>query len=215
MKINEIADSETLAARKLVDYIKNNCQFWLSESDRGDVVLYRGIPYAAPRPYIIKKMPTDRRPKDSSKEQHALFNHALDLVGSVANRSNSVFATRDESVASGYGDVYITIPVGKFRYAWIDGINDLYADAAEFAVKAVKPEYQDIVTNNVFETFERLYEIWQSGAEVWNKEALYNLIWVDDGLYPLHLKNEEVMITGETVLYVHPVFYSEYIYPKL
>ena len=102
--------------KTLVDYINKNCSQWYQES-KGKP-LYRGFDSTGINLAFTKKVRKDRNPKDSKKRDHIAFNMLIKQCGKVANRSNALFASGDQYVASEYGKVYVIFPIGNYNYTW-------------------------------------------------------------------------------------------------
>lgn len=121
----------------LAKYITKYCQPWLSQTNKGAMIVYRGFSYLgniegyrlsgqhAPL-YFTRAVRQDRQPRNTNKKMHDKINTALADCGAVANRTNSVFVTGSHQQASYYGTVYVVIPVGQFKYTWSPYYTDWY-----------------------------------------------------------------------------------------
>lgn len=115
----------------IVDLIKRKCKPFLKEAHINPNLpfekwpsLYRGSDTDIDH-YRIIPVRTNRRPLNSSKAEHNAFMRAIEAVGGVATRTNSVFVTGDYSTAEEYGrNVYRVFPIGEFYYTYAEGIKD-------------------------------------------------------------------------------------------
>lgn len=108
------SDIDEIASR-VRTFINQNCKPWLKKS--GGRIVYRGMAHESPTAFT-RAVRSRRKPKDSSPTLHKMMNMMIQQVGGVANRSNSAFVTANYGEASAYGNAYIAIPVGEFRYTW-------------------------------------------------------------------------------------------------
>lgn len=135
MKIVEIENNseEQIIANK----IKTECGPWLSESQNGRLIFYRGTKTI--KQFSKHAFTTDvvqnREPRDSSPSATEAFNDAISLAGGVANRVNSVFMSSDYSTAMSYVNnssyVFVAIPIGEFHYTWSHEFLDWFTDAIQ------------------------------------------------------------------------------------
>lgn len=125
--------------------ITTKCQPWLSEAGIDNVV-WRGISREA----VVRngsgmvqevRVRKDRKPRDTSKRLHAIFNDRIRHEGCIANRSNSLFVTGEARTARNYGVAHAVFPVGEFNYTWSPIVKDA-AIASEIIRYA---EYDDRV----------------------------------------------------------------------
>lgn len=121
--VHELVDMNALAikkAKELVAFIKQNCKMYLQQG-LGNRVFYRGTrnaPKEKNHVAFVRKVRSDRKPRDSSVLLHNAFNTLIGLAGKVANRTNSVFATSSTHAALEYGPMYVILPIGNFHYTW-------------------------------------------------------------------------------------------------
>ena len=67
-------------AIKLVKFIQEHCQPWLSQTNNGEGYVYRGTKSVVREPNelaFIKNVRPDRKPKDSTPEQNEMFNDIM------------------------------------------------------------------------------------------------------------------------------------------
>lgn len=131
-------------ATLIADYIKTNCRKWLNETNNGQIVFYRGMrqnysKYLA----FIKRVRTDRDPKDSLQIGHDTYNAMIDAVGGVANRTNSVFVVSSYVTARDYGlpggQVSVAFPIGDYSYTWSTEWHDWNIQSVEHLESMVDP----------------------------------------------------------------------------
>jgi hypothetical protein len=68
----------------------------------------------------------DRQPLHSSGPLHNKLNKWLQNETGIKFRSESVFVTKSEKLASQYGKPYVFVPKGEFSYCWSPYISDAY-----------------------------------------------------------------------------------------
>lgn len=115
----------------LANYINKNAQPWLQyiKSFGIEKALYRGVHNAPKYVYAFREqVRQDRRPKDSSLQQHQMMNAMIEAVGGTANRSNAIFTTFVRGNTIEYGETYAVIPLGNFHYTWSPVMGDWYED---------------------------------------------------------------------------------------
>lgn len=130
-----------LPIEKLNVFIQKNCQPWLSQTDSGSYVAYRGIKEVDKYKAFVQKTRPDREPTDTEPGRHRIFNILLNYANSPANRSNSIFVTGSKVAASEYGKPFVLLPIGNFNYVWSNRYADWtrHMDYLELA-KMLKPE---------------------------------------------------------------------------
>lgn len=138
---------------ELATLIREKCQPWIAQvkgHTDGKYMLYRGT-RNGPDSWGVIPVRTDRKPKDSAPEYHALLDQMFAELGFKARRSNSVFTTSGTYMGTGnvaadaYGIIYIVIPIGEFAFTWSDEYNDAYASAGDMmkAVPFLKEFYEN------------------------------------------------------------------------
>lgn len=89
-------------------------------------ILYRGSKKNFDEPIIKIKPRKDRKPLTTNKMISDLVDeYSLEEFG-WKFRSNGVFTTFDKPTSSVYGNPYIFIPIGDYKYAYNPKISDLY-----------------------------------------------------------------------------------------
>lgn len=118
---------------RLADYIYEQAQPWMLSTDTGQLRVYRGVSRGYD-PVFTAPVRQDRLPTDTPEDKHRAFNAIIAAAGGRANRSNAAFVSGDKGFASGYGDVYVFIPLGQFHFTW----SPLYRDwTSDFELDAM------------------------------------------------------------------------------
>jgi hypothetical protein len=114
----------------LADMIQANAKPWLDATNNGREILYRGV-VSPPKSYVAFTRPPrpDRKPKDTSQTNHRIANAMIASVGfpGYADRTNSVFCISFKIQAAEYGELFVPIPIGEFRYTWSPVYADFYS----------------------------------------------------------------------------------------
>lgn len=117
-KTSRLLDIERLVVAK--------CQPFLAQSDNYPV--YRGMLHldtnSGPS-YEIRRVRTDRVPRDSAQHVHAAINSVIAKSALVANRSNSVFCSGHSGLAASFGVLCRMYPIGDFNYTWDRRVKDV------------------------------------------------------------------------------------------
>lgn len=99
---------------------------YLSKYSGKNDILYRGEHFTFTN-FDVERVRKNRRPKDSSKNLHNLYNMMLSSFDDNPGwRNNSLFVTRDESEAGEYGDSVIVIPIGEYKMLSSEMVKDMY-----------------------------------------------------------------------------------------
>ena len=174
-----------LYSKKLIEFMKTNCKEWLSQTNNGDAIVFRGLKTPTEKFEIAFTKPTrtDRKPRDSSAEDHELFNKLIKDAGLVANRENSIFVSGSFSHALGFSrsewdDPYAVIPIGNFNYTWSDDLKDWTECAAGHSIENLLKDH---------------------------------LFGDDNTLQKAILSSNEIMISCNSALYVNYKFYQHYV----
>lgn len=137
---------------KYMAAIVRHCPTIVKMCQETNMLLYRGVKENAPAFYASPF--TKREPKDSYKDIHNAWNHAMDLMGVKAKRDNSIFTITSRGHASNFGDqVYIVFFRDPFNFTWSDKIKDLVLDW-EKAIDMVNLETVKYVMGYVWENEE-------------------------------------------------------------
>jgi len=83
--------------------------------------------------YEVKKIRTDRRPKDTGYDAHYKLDDMFQQEFGIRYRSSSIFVSGKRTEASNYGDnVYAIFPTGNnYNYVFNRKVTDLYSDVVD------------------------------------------------------------------------------------
>lgn len=202
-------------AKKIIKYIKTNCKPWLSKTQNGKLIAYRGSrTLAGSGKAFVKATRTDRKPKDTGLNRHETFNNLIAVAGGTANRSNSLFCTSSPNQAASYGTVYVMFPVGNFKYTWSpkyrDWTNDLEEDEIE--------EYflKRTVANSLYDMPRRTdrKKVLQN-PKSYNLDRVKKAIITNTGLDKALRMTTEIMVQCSGAVYVQYAFFEHYIRPLM
>lgn len=123
----------TRGEQELLDDVLKVCKLantkagkYLSKYSGGNDILYRGEVFTFTN-FDVETVRKDRRPRDSSKNWHNLYNTMLSSFDDNPRwRSNSLFVTRDVNTTTEYGDVVIVIPIGDYKMLSSEVVIDLH-----------------------------------------------------------------------------------------
>lgn len=127
-------DQQTQSYSQIISYIvpiiKSRCSNYLP------IIQKHGFLYRGTRPEENKgrlafrgHSRENRRPTSSDYEANILFNQAMDDLGLLARRDNSVFATGNISLTDFFGSAYIFFPCNGGHYTWSESVEDLIIHA--------------------------------------------------------------------------------------
>ncbi|WP_300760236.1 hypothetical protein [Janthinobacterium sp.] len=111
----------------------HECMPYIQQS--GDQFIYRGlksptgemtltIPNGERKIYRME-VRKDRRPLDTDIETHNFVDGWMKQEFGIAGRSQALFVTGDANSAKGYGDPYIILPRGDFKFIWSPSVPDM------------------------------------------------------------------------------------------
>lgn len=162
-------------------------------------------------PGFVKTVRDARKPKDTDKRRHKMFNALIAAAGGIANRSNSLFCTGSFDDANTYGTVFVVYPVGSFNYTWSpffqDWTKSLDLGEIEKFVKEVDPA-KNYKTHTNYNEYLRKLEADLSDPTKVDKDKLHNDIIVNRGLIPAIENESEIMIQCAAAVYV-PYFTND------
>jgi hypothetical protein len=127
-KIKNILLESNHIPDEMVDKILNDCSYYFKINGRPveSPPLYRGSDKLI-KDYKVITPRRDRKPLDTPIEIHrALDRLFYDKFGWYV-RTEGVFAIGKRGSASEYGQPYIMLPIGKFKYVWSPYIYDLHS----------------------------------------------------------------------------------------
>lgn len=140
--INE-NETPSLSIEEGIEYIRNNCKWWLSNVH---IPVYRGIrtDLGDDKAFILDRL-KDRKPVDTSNEVHTAVDDYFIKKFGWAGRSNAVFVTTDYGQAINYGYKYLCFPIGnsKIDVIFSAKVPDLYIYSRNsFLIKQFAKKYK-------------------------------------------------------------------------
>lgn len=184
MRIAEISRFQKKTPKdQLIRFLKLNCRPWLSQTNNGKLIAYRGV--GTPRnhnDWYIVEVPQNRNPRDSTSEHHNKLISRIQKAGGIANRNNSIFVTGRPEQALAFavskefhrGKIFAVVPVGNFNITWSENFRDWIYDLAATEINQIK-------TSN-------LQAAIQSGHEIMINSSYAVLIDID--FYKRHVLKE-------------------------
>ena len=124
--IEDYSDERIERAKEVAKLIKQDCKKYIKESEGH--VMYRGIGSGPIDEWSVRKVHSNRYPKDTPQELHDELNELFDEKFGWGCR-NGIFCTGSMSFANSYGNVVTIYPKDGYKYCWSDNYHDLYADA--------------------------------------------------------------------------------------
>lgn len=211
----------TEQARKLIPFIQENCGPWLSEAGMDDVV-YRGT-RAFPEMALaaIKPVRPDRRPKDSNKQFHEIYQTIIDIAGGRAHRENSMFVTGFKNDTVQYGTPHIVFPMGNYSYTWSSLFRDWYSDieeklnplgAMEYLLGAEAGEILNRSSEESIPLNDQINLMSDPGA--YDPSKIKKYIHVDQGIDLAIQGGYEIMIACDKAIYFDLAFYNNFIHTE-
>ena len=97
-------------------------------SDTGRV-FFRGLRKSNNYGYVTPR--NDRKPMDTPKEIHEIFDEVFKKKFGWRARSEGVFVTSSKITSNYYGEPAVFYPVNGWKFIWSPNINDLYVDYIE------------------------------------------------------------------------------------
>jgi hypothetical protein len=151
-----------------IDMVGQACKPFLSEIKGTKEMIWSGRKMTNE---FVQKMhfQRNRRPANTPKLVHELFDHEFDMQHGTKFRSQAFFVTGDLEVAENYGTPGLLFPIGDFKYCWSPKVGDLY----EYLIKE---KYDLTVVKNMVEYgfkqqlhadsgSERLEKWWNNGGD--------------------------------------------------
>lgn len=128
MRFKSFLESVERTPEEQAQLIYDHCQPFLRSSGwswPNGSFLYRGMGRIEPEPFLEVSV-KPRVPKDSTKEIHKLLDDQFAEDYGVRFRSNAIFCTGAQGIASDYGTVYMIFPIGKFDFLWSAEVDDAF-----------------------------------------------------------------------------------------
>jgi hypothetical protein len=117
--INEESDD-------FIEIIKRDCKPFIDEFTSNNIILFRGTKKKID---VIERMQrrNDRRPKDLPIELHDILDKIFKKKFGWKARSQCVFASSNHiGIKVNYGTPYFFFPIGKYRYTFCKGVDDIF-----------------------------------------------------------------------------------------
>lgn len=206
MRIFEIEDQGN--PEELLQFIKENCGPWLSQTNNGAHKVYRGVNYSTIHQHGKKldrgnyladevftiEIRTNRGPQ-GRKLYREIYNKVLTELDAVATRENSEPVTSNREQSEQFGVPYVFMPIGNFSYTWSEEI----IDWGMF----------DLVDPDDFEEFREanLAKEWEESMAEYIKPT----IRFDDLLGAIR-SGHEISIKASSGLYIDTFVYKELLY---
>ena len=127
-KIKNILLESNHIPDEMVDKILNDCSYYFKINGRPveSPPLYRGSQKFI-TDYEIITPRKNRKPLDTPIEIHRALDKLFYNKFKWNVRSEGIFTTGSRGSASEYGQPYIVLPIGKFKYVWSPYIRDLHS----------------------------------------------------------------------------------------
>jgi hypothetical protein len=118
--------TEEHSPEEVTEMVRKNCSEALDAMSRTHNALWRGSDEEFSG-YIKELAPrTDRRPRDTKRWVHDLFDDAFEKKFGWRVRSEAIFATAAKNVADGFGNrAYLFFPFDGFKIIWSSEVDDL------------------------------------------------------------------------------------------
>lgn len=128
--IREETGTEEMIVRKIDAFkklVNKTCKPWLTAT-KGcpQPVAYRGMRAGMNAKNIVINKPVrqDRRPLDTAKDISEPIDKAFEEMFGWKGRSNAVFVSGEEMMATDYGRANLIFPMGSFKFIWSPIIDD-------------------------------------------------------------------------------------------
>lgn len=143
-------ERDILQFRKMWSRIEKDCKQIIDEYKHTDRFMLRGL--RGKNDFSVITPRSDRKPKDTNPMLHNAFDNAFQKLHGWKPRSEGVFVTGKHDTADSYGDVFIVLPIGRYKYLWSDDIEDLYSKTSDDYMSAIEPD------NSTLREWEREWE---------------------------------------------------------
>ena len=111
--------------KDLISSIEKNCSYFLRDMKGSRYLFYRGIYYKIEDFEIRKSHLNDRTAMNMPQETHKKLNIYFKKKFGWEAR-NGVFTYGNIDEVGSYGEEYIFLPIGNFKFVWHPDIKDLY-----------------------------------------------------------------------------------------
>lgn len=135
MKLIELFEDKT---SDLAEIIRRDCAPYLKLPGSSDVLLFRGVTekydmqtYVMPKTgrtlyWTVFERRKDRQPAATRQDFSEIADSYFQKNFGWKARSEGVFVTGNATEASGYGDLFVVVPMGPTRFVWSPQVFDLY-----------------------------------------------------------------------------------------
>lgn len=206
--IKPISSDTPAMSQKIVTFAKTFCQPWLSQTDNGKMIVYRGM-NKEHEPAFVKKTRRDRRPLSSVDFWHNAYQAILQTMNSPATRTNSLFCTGKLSDTTLYGKSYVVIPIGHFNYSW----SPVWSDwTMRVEVSQLKKMLKQPIADNLSSPRGHInpgIEGACANPSNYIPEEVAKYVTVDEGLQDAINSGNEIMIKCSAGLYIVPELFKE------
>jgi hypothetical protein len=169
MKFNSFISENKLAREKQFDLviswletIEKECSEYLKEFE---FPFFRGTKQG---PTFKSHIPrTDRVPLDTPKAIHDILDKEFKKKFGWKVRSEGVFVTSVQYMASAYGEVVMFFPVNGYKYVWSPEIFDLSVHISDLGDPDILVNYEDDFASDIVEKYR------DSGAKNTKKEIAF------------------------------------------
>jgi hypothetical protein len=142
---------------KLKNAINKDCKPFIKEIKGAKNLLLRGVNASDyPSFYKVKNVRKDRKPRMVDKELHKKLGELSKKLYGWNIREEGVFTTISYDTAKHWGQPVIVFPIGKFKYVWLDDVEDLYHGYDTW--DSLKDTYTDAYKKYVDDGNESLWE---------------------------------------------------------
>jgi len=205
----------------IIDLLSKKCMPFVNmfRKENCDRLLYRGrkspiFPWRA-----MKSNIADRLPKDTPKNIHDMLNVMFQKKFGWKCR-NGVFASSDINMVNDYGDPYVFVPIGRFKFVWSNKIDDLWS-TIEHSEYAFFPGEEEGMLRDQYEfeysegksgkwegkvwvpdeSWEDFIDIFQTSKKAYYKDILSG--YMDDDLKYAMNKGNEIMFNCDSYFMIN------------
>lgn len=119
---SEVETFDTIDPQDIAKAIKTDCIKWLKEvgDDVEGHLIYRGMNLSIKTQSILlqRNVRMDRRPRDTRKDVHEIFDRYFKDRFGINYRTQSMFVSGNNHIVADYGHPYIVFPIGDYDYCW-------------------------------------------------------------------------------------------------
>ncbi len=173
MRFKQHLNEDSYITDEIVEQINRDCSVFLKESK--GFPFYRGSKTAKVKTFKKITPRKDRKPLDTPLILHNEINKEFKKQFGWYVRSEGVFCTGDSAQTNYFGDMYIMLPIGSYKYVWSPSIIDFGVELEYRGVYNngsdniyLEPEQYNKIIEDMVETYRNtdLYGAWKSRNEV-------------------------------------------------